>query len=400
VGRCPAAECCARRVAMGPKSAGGREIVVEGLPPGWIAIEKTYLSGSYAGKTYLRFQNDVHRNVLSLNAAVKLDAEDRGLDVDAVVAEYKMKLQMEKEAAAKEREEAGNLKGQKRDEAIERFRAEYGKLDGSTITCFPGWRGESKQLENCGQITARYYDPEGRQFALLKDIEAYFGMLMERGEQIPDIEAARNGRQTDESGRVVVAARKNLVEQLAPKPESQLKNPHHKKRRYVDTIASESDYQEIRLDVMQLRCNSADDLNAHGVPGAQSMKLAAEQIYSGLRDRGFPEQTDVLYVKGGGKVGTDSEKLLDFVGGIYFQMSETFHGRPWYQKVLVLDHGVWLFSCRGLYIFWSGRRNGWKIGVLDDSKAGLVICCADEPTPVKLKGPWLLYAPERGVSSN
>jgi len=70
----------------------GREIdPPEGLPTGWKCIEKTYMSGTNAGETYCRFiggPNNRHKGVTSVRAAILKDAEDRGLDGQALVAAY------------------------------------------------------------------------------------------------------------------------------------------------------------------------------------------------------------------------------------------------------------------------------------------------------------------------
>ena len=54
-------------------------------------------------------------------------------------------------------------------------------------------------------------DPSGRCFKLVKDIEAFFGFLIDSGQEdeIPDIEAAKSTMRVDEKGRPVNTARQD-----------------------------------------------------------------------------------------------------------------------------------------------------------------------------------------------
>jgi len=127
------------------------------LPEGWKTIEYMYKTGNYVGKTYTRFQSIDGRfkHILSVKAAVKVVAEANGEDVEKVLEEFDRKkkdLQMlEKMGNEAKRKEAGIVKGQEREDAIEEFRKRFGDLTGGMVASFPGWTSHAKLLENCGQ---------------------------------------------------------------------------------------------------------------------------------------------------------------------------------------------------------------------------------------------------------
>lgn len=384
---------------MAPKAMPGREIFVEGTPKGWQAIEKVYGSGNYAGKTYVRWQGGIgnHRNVLSLKAALKLHAKDQGNDPDEAVRQYEQQKEEKKEAMAKAREEAGYLKGQKREEAIAAFRKLHDPLTGAVVCSLPGWRGESKLLEGCGQLCARYYDDEGRVYALLKDIEALFGMKLQAGEPIPDIEAARSNVQVDERGRVVNVARtENIVEELsyiAPREDARKRRKTHAPalRR-----ATPEDYQELAdFAVVRLpKGGGSQALRARGFEDAEAVERMAEEIRAKLVGRGF-DQAELVYVMGGRADGTEQlvRNLVVVLGGIYYQRSEEFDDHPCYQKVSLSKQSPGQLLCQALHIFWSEERGAWKLGVLDEGKAGYAVCARSSSTPMEVDAKWSVLLP-------
>mmetsp|Transcript_13784 Transcript_13784/g.31246 ORF Transcript_13784/g.31246 Transcript_13784/m.31246 type:complete len:351 (-) Transcript_13784:164-1216(-) len=344
---------------MAPK-ASGKEIPCEGLPPGWKCLEKVYLSGGSAGKTYIRFSCDKHKNVLSLKAALKLHAEDNGQDPEEAMREYERKKEEKKEDLAKLREERGQIKGEKRNEAIDHFRAVHGKLDGATVVQFPGWRGESKVLENCGQISASYFDSEGRIFKLVNDIEAFLGKRMIDGEEIPDIAKARASIIYDEHGKAVNLARKgeNCVDV----------DTQRKKQRL--------DQREVGLDYYA----ESKQLAVVNAEGAKEKAAAqAPAVRKILLQRGFAESTSLVAVTGG------QSGVMETVAGLYYQLPENFNDRPCYQQVKPAGSSL---ACQGQYIFWSTRRDSWKIGSLDDGKVGMAFCPDDKALPTEISEPW------------
>mmetsp|Transcript_61140 Transcript_61140/g.162437 ORF Transcript_61140/g.162437 Transcript_61140/m.162437 type:complete len:320 (-) Transcript_61140:107-1066(-) len=161
------------------------------LPEGWKTIEYMYKTGNYVGKTYTRFQSIDGRfkHILSVKAAVKTVAEANGEDVEKVLEEFDRKkkdMQMlEKMGNEAKRKEAGIVKGQDREDAIEEFRSRFGDLTGGMVASFPGWTSHAKLLENCGQVSMTYFDETGKSWKLIKDIQAYFGLRLKKGEDMP-----------------------------------------------------------------------------------------------------------------------------------------------------------------------------------------------------------------------
>eukprot|EP00929_Paragymnodinium_shiwhaense_P056300 TRINITY_DN28180_c0_g1_i1.p1 TRINITY_DN28180_c0_g1~~TRINITY_DN28180_c0_g1_i1.p1 ORF type:complete len:283 (-),score=62.89 TRINITY_DN28180_c0_g1_i1:105-953(-) len=77
----------------------GKAVDCPGLPDGWECIEKSYLAGKHAGKTYQRFNSAKHKNVISLKQAIKLDATDRGIPEEEALQQFELR---KKQGQAKE----------------------------------------------------------------------------------------------------------------------------------------------------------------------------------------------------------------------------------------------------------------------------------------------------------
>eukprot|EP00933_Yihiella_yeosuensis_P044602 TRINITY_DN39870_c0_g1_i1.p1 TRINITY_DN39870_c0_g1~~TRINITY_DN39870_c0_g1_i1.p1 ORF type:complete len:374 (-),score=93.75 TRINITY_DN39870_c0_g1_i1:88-1209(-) len=363
---------------MAPKAKGKEVEAPPGLPPGWKCIEKIYLSGKYAGSTYTRFESadGKHRSVGTMKQVLKLHAEENGLDADAEVAKYEkdqaQRQKEKKEQAAAEREKAGLVKGQKRDEAIELFEATHGKLDGSTVMALPGWRGESRHLEKCDQISAVYYDPENRPWRLLKDIAAMFGMKMLNGEtDLPDFEKAKSERDVDN------LARKNVVEKF----EHVVNESQRPKKKARFKVIDDNDYKPrtklsvSKIDVDSCKKNKQKDINDE----LDILNLLEQRAFSAI---------ELLKV---GAPAKETDDLMRNFTGTYFKMPDKFNEKPCFQRVRISHKGG--LACPGQYLFWSLRRSGWKIGELDDAKAGLALCCEDVESPTLTTKPWLIWEP-------
>eukprot|EP00931_Biecheleriopsis_adriatica_P073418 TRINITY_DN47702_c0_g1_i1.p1 TRINITY_DN47702_c0_g1~~TRINITY_DN47702_c0_g1_i1.p1 ORF type:complete len:408 (-),score=76.68 TRINITY_DN47702_c0_g1_i1:7-1191(-) len=358
-----------------------------GLPPGWRAVEKEYKSGQYAGKTYIRYETDKHKSVGSVKKAIELYAKDNGMDVDQMFEEYK---EMQKKEAEEKNAREGKVSKEKREEYIALFRAKHGQLSGALVTSLPGWRGESKLLENCGQLCATYYDPQGRVFKLMKDIEAYFGSLMAQGStDLPDFAAAQAGVRLDEKGKPINAARQeNIVEEF-----TQEKKSTKRKREYFERVVRDEWYREVpQVRVLQ---GASDVLKKEQIPNADDLSNTEEQLRILMAQRHFDPNTPLLYVltrvPGMGVAG---KKLLDTVQGFYLSLSDTFNGLPVYQQVKLSNVKPGTLVCTDSYLFFSSHRKGWKFSrVIDDSKAGLLMCKDDKPLPTELKQPWEVYEP-------
>mmetsp|Transcript_63807 Transcript_63807/g.185038 ORF Transcript_63807/g.185038 Transcript_63807/m.185038 type:complete len:407 (-) Transcript_63807:117-1337(-) len=375
-----------------PEPQVGKVIPCEGLPPGWECVEKVYLSGGHAGQTYVRFQCQKHKSVCSIRKVIAIQAEEDGRDPEVALKEYDAAKKAIQDQKHKEREEKGFVEGPRKLEAIEAFKNKYGKLDGATIANLPGWRGESKILETCGQISARYYAPDGTVYSLVNQVEALFGFKILNGleHELPDVEAARATLKKDEKGNVInTARRENIVDELSIAPKKPKKNPLEVR------VARTVDYRPSQyLRVLRLL---GDDMSVllqeQGVPDQEEVESATAKIQQLLAERGFSVlDTDLVYVTGARNLRTPGKRLLDALSGIYYKMAELVNARPVYQKVFLTDAGQ--LACSGCYISWSSHTRMWKIGNLANDRAGLAICRQEVADPSALEVEWEIYEPK------
>eukprot|EP00933_Yihiella_yeosuensis_P053849 TRINITY_DN5214_c0_g1_i3.p1 TRINITY_DN5214_c0_g1~~TRINITY_DN5214_c0_g1_i3.p1 ORF type:complete len:394 (+),score=65.69 TRINITY_DN5214_c0_g1_i3:97-1182(+) len=356
---------------MAPKAKGKEIPPPKGLPPGWKCIEKVYLSGTKAGQTYVRFDSadGKHKTVLTVPRCIRIHAEENGLDPDEELAKYEAAKEEKKANAAAEREKAGIVKGQKREEAIDHFRSVHGPLDGATVMALPGWRGEGKLLENCGQVTAVYYDTDNRPWKLLKDIEAMFGTKMLAGAtDLPDFDKARAEKDLDNM------ARKNVVDKFEYSDTPKFARA---KKRKTFSVIDDADYKPCtKLAVSKIDIDSSKKEKSSDE--FQTIDLLEKRAFS------------VIELVNIGTEAQANDKLISNFAGIYYKMADNLHQKPCFQRVGITKQGG--LVCPGQYLFWSPHRKGWKIGALDDSKAGLALCCEDVECPT-LTTNWLIWEP-------
>lgn len=354
-----------------------REIpVAEGVPPGWKAIEQAYgESSTAAGKTYIRYHSldGKHRSITSPMAVIKLDAEMNGYDVEVAMLEYKelQKRKKEKEASERtvEREAAGLVKGEKREKAIEHFRAAFGPLDGPTVHAIPGWKTRWDFLANCNQTHVVYIEPSGKEWRLLKDLEACMGTKMENGEDLSDLmNAAIAHRDKDvfAEGPQLARAHGTYMHEAPERGEQiQLTN-----QRVAERLPKRS-----RRD--ELVEGSYDDLVVEGsvvsLSGVKAINSAAS-ICSILLKRSFSNGTQLLTLN----FGPQSEGVcLGRLNGFYYQLDSSYNDRPLYQKVSQAGSEAGVLICTGLYVFWRAEHKRWELGSLNLSRHCLAYNCAD-----------------------
>jgi len=362
-----------------------------GLPSGWKAVERAYTASSKSyGRTYIRYDslNGKHKTLSSVKLCIQKDAEDKGQNPDKAVKAWEKSVEDMKEAKKKEKEDAGMLAGEKRDQAVEAFRAKYGALDGATVCNLPGWRAESIYRESCQQTAVTYYSPEGKPYGTVKSIEAFFGIKVLAGNVVPAVELARSKVAVDEKGRPINEARKEINNVRTMEGETKVqKRPRH--------LFDEEQYKECGLLAAPTRQGlSGKRVDALGLAAPERERLAksAVELRERLLSQHFAESSSgpglVLAV-----VGCPAEHQLSKVlNGLFYQMPEAWNGRPCYQSVFVSPGGA--LACRGVYIFWSPDRSCWKIGPLNDAKAGFAFCVDDRPQPTELEAPWRIYTPE------
>lgn len=358
-----------------------------GMPEGWVGIERKFGVGSKCfGQTYIRYASSdgKHKGISSVKVVVQKDAEVRGLDPVKAVQDYEAGVKAHADKKKKEMYEAGFMKGEERDQMVQIFKDKCGPLNGATICQLPGWRGESHIIES-GQKVATYYDPSGRAYKLVNQVEAMFGVKISNGEDIPDIEAAREACIQDESGKAINVARQEHVVGFDGE-----RAPARKKRRLAEEntagrVVTHADYAEADISV--------------GSAGADaSVSVAAVEIQRLLVQRGFSTDVKLLSVtcKDVNVPGHTSADVFAMLSGMYYEMGEEFNERPVYQKVF-LKEGRSGLGCHGLYLSWSQARSCWKLGRLGDDVPGYAMCLSDEPRPTEVAAKWLLLAPKAEV---
>lgn len=162
----------------------------------WEVRETLYQTGKGEGLPYTRYFTKEgivpsHSGVLSASAAIRLDAMDQGYDDAAAYEAYKQASaeRHAREAAerAQEREAAGIVKGEQRESAIRAFHEKYGKLSGAVVQALPGWCVRWDYLPSCNQTHVTYTDSSGKDWKLLKDIEAALGTRVLKGEDLSEL---------------------------------------------------------------------------------------------------------------------------------------------------------------------------------------------------------------------
>eukprot|EP00930_Biecheleria_cincta_P102615 TRINITY_DN9439_c0_g1_i1.p1 TRINITY_DN9439_c0_g1~~TRINITY_DN9439_c0_g1_i1.p1 ORF type:complete len:671 (-),score=94.61 TRINITY_DN9439_c0_g1_i1:45-2057(-) len=165
----------------------------DGFPPGWKGVEQSYGEGSQLwGMTYTRWfsLDGKHKSISTAKLVMKLHCEDHGLDFDTEYAKYKKIVKEKADAKAKRQEEEREVQDRAtadhREKMIAISRSHFGELNGATVFGFPGWRCRWEYLPRSQQAHKTFFDPEGREFKLLKDVECMLGTLItQAGGSVP-----------------------------------------------------------------------------------------------------------------------------------------------------------------------------------------------------------------------
>ncbi|CAE8711452.1 unnamed protein product [Polarella glacialis] len=374
-----------------------------GLPQGWQAVEKLYLSGKYAGGTYIRFQGGLKntKGVCSVNKAIEKDAQDRGLDVQAELAKYEQFKKAQEDEKEKERERNGTVKGEKFEQFVEAFESEFGKLEAAVVPKIPGWTCVVKYLPTSGQTHVSYISPEYQSYGMVKSVEAVFGYRMLNGDLAAVkklIEKARADfikehgslepgynplRRLSDGSTLQEAAESGNADTLQELED--FKNggdaPTRTKRAKLGPkIPFASDYsEEIPLVLVQSSLKQTEPL-----PDASSVAESVATVRSLLLARRFRAGSDLLVVLGHAALHRGVEK----VAGTYYEMGEHFNGRKCFQWVQASPEARSGLSCLALYVYWHAEVSRWQLGQLSDPEACLAHCAEDKPSPAELTAPW------------
>lgn len=183
--------------------------------------------------------------------------------------------------------------------------------------------------------------------------------------------------------------------------EADAKKPNNKKKRRLapatlDAYVDCPSLIIVKIAVQSSRADIVSELVEAGVPNAEEIASTATQTHSLLMARGFPAGTEVVTVC---RAASDSvEKIVSHVCGQYYSLNVAAD-RPTYQKLQLSSACNSGIACQNLYISWSTAFEGcWKVGVLGNDTAGLVINKDDLPSPSLCKSAWRVH--QEGASGD
>mmetsp|Transcript_47121 Transcript_47121/g.108926 ORF Transcript_47121/g.108926 Transcript_47121/m.108926 type:complete len:399 (+) Transcript_47121:183-1379(+) len=377
-----------------------------GLPPGWKGVEFAYGSTSKsAGKTYIRFfsLNGKHRAIGSVRAAYMKHAEDQGLDPSVGERDFEAMRAREKE----EKELAGRIAGERKEEAVAAFESKFGKLEAAVVPKIPGWTYVAKLVDS-GQTHVTYFSPEGTSFGTVKAIEAFFGLrLIHRNDDDVSavINAAReafirehgsldpgyNPLRRSEDGSTLQDLVKTGQLDKVKEVEQRSSGPLAKRRKILP-----GDYLETRH--LAVVSSPSNDLNAEGA-GAERVLASLSQVKELLVHRGFRPDTQLLAVFG--RIG--GHLFVDSMAGVYYEMCEPIDGRPCFQWVeAVRSVSPVRLGCRALYICWRAAVGQWQVlaGSLDAMRASIVAFNTDNQSSLTdVHKPWMVIRQDFGTET-
>lgn len=191
-----------------------------GLPDGWKTSVQKCKSLSLAGRTYIRFVSPQGQKVYSARAAIKLDAENKGLDPVVALAEYDRLKEQERVFKARTKTLRKRLAGINPmarksartgtgtgsgtgkigldDECVQAFRSRYEPLSKEILKRLRQWTVSQTSPTNC-----RYTSPDGLGYVAMKRIEAHYGDLLLKGRSHAEVDEAL-GAITDDTGSLLL----------------------------------------------------------------------------------------------------------------------------------------------------------------------------------------------------
>jgi len=340
--------------------------VLAGMPEGWYGRETQYSATSKtAGMVYVRYysKDGRHRHVCSPKQVIELHYKGLGEDPSPYVAAYQQ-IMRDKAAAKKAESEArGKLKGQNREEAIERFRAKFGELKGPLVFNFPGWITRWHYQPKCDQVMVEYLDTEGNSWKLLKDLECAFQVKIDNGEEAAiqemlDQASIALSADPDRFGSGSKGARQvgGVFE---------MRGDSNEEKSFTQEERSEL-VVERKGPVVKKRSKKGISFSIeHAVQtgwAAMETKADVQQAFGKFHDllvgRGFkPSAVELRAV-----FGVDAErKYKKRMSGVYFRMPDNFGGSPCYQKLIHCPDCKEQIGCDGLYLVFNSSLQFWEV---------------------------------------
>jgi len=347
-----------------------REVgILPGMPEGWKGIERQFGPDSKsAGQIYCRWtSNDGrHKGLLSPVAVIKAHCEDNGLDAEPMLDDYKKILN---ERRDKKRKGGIKLPKDVRDECIMRFEANYGKLAGPIVFQFPGWTTRWDYLPDCNQTAVTYTDTEGREWKILKELEAYFqhkmdtgdgdgiDVLIETAKAKQDVKAFENGakqaRETKGRFEILATGETRAIDQDA-------------RKRIVS--------KESTADMVK-RHRAFEKLDPIGPPQSgwatlqndADIRLAFDEFRTFISKRGFPTSTVLVAL-----TCSDERRYAARIRGVYYEMPDEckIDGHSSFQRLVHFPAATNGAGADCIYVIWSLVEKRWEVTMRPFAGAG------------------------------
>ena len=350
-------------------------------------------SSKSSGQTYIRFNSPdgKHKHVGSVPKAVELEAIDKGQDTQKALAAYKDALQ---EVQRKEKEEREKITGMgpEREQAVEKFRSKYGKLEATALVKMKGWTHKASFLEVSEQTHVIYISPEGRSFGTIKQVEAMLGFRLMAGEDLGSLVQDARQAATDEWGdmsdKVNPLRRTSDGTTLKEAVDSGEFTAHELKNTHVHKVSGkeaetqkrrvqEEDYEPAEYLLGEVPKPLLDDEGKLSTEFSKAKLLNAAplaadccKMYKDMKRRKF-KKLHLVVVSSRKPIDHPLSKALS---GVYYADSkriDAFGGKTFYTKVAFSKSR--LIVC-GLYLFWSKTKQAWQVSKeLDDNNAGFLV---------------------------
>jgi len=348
-----------------------RDVPVEkGMPSGWKGVEKQYgPTSKYAGNTYIRWYSldGRHRHVQTVKEVIRLDCKSKGLDPDEHIRAFEAKKKQEAEERKAERESMGKLRGDAREEAVNKFRAQFGPLSGPVVFAFAGWTTRWHYQPNCDQVMVEYIDLEGNSWKLLKDLECYFQKqidmgngdhitkIIEEGQSRVDLhekfpEGPRTARESGGLYEITPSKGESTVRSQAERAEIT--------REKIEQRKEKSPSSKRKLACVYLDPEGPKQTGWAAMETQEDVQKAFPQFRDLLVGKGFKSDVELLAVH-----GVETERhFRQRICGVYYCLPENFGEQRCYMKLLHFPRtSGQTVGCDGMYITWSASNSRWEI---------------------------------------
>lgn len=378
-----------------------REVAVKtGMPDGWHGIERQYGPNSKtAGQVYCRYySNDGrHNHFCSPKQVINTHCEDTGEDPVEMLASYNRLTKGAKDNEKSKRAEVKGSKTENREEAVNRFRDTFGKLEGPIVFMLPGWITRWHHQPACNQVMVEYLDTDGNSWKLLKDLECSFQFKIDNGQGDGIPEMIKQAKALADPAKFAEGAKTarstgGTAEMRGDRGESTLHEAgargSMRKERLESRHGLEGPTKKARSSAIRPVHFAVDAVEQTGwaaIEGKEDVQQAFQQFQRLLAQRGFHSNLELLAICG----VSPERKFARRMCGVYYQMPEPFGGSRCYQKLLRCPNAREELGCDGLFFVYSQALSRWELTTqLKEVRAVVAHSCDAKGPLVQAKGPW------------